>query len=75
LGFGTIVEGVELVDDLTFVMKEGAAVAQGYYFSEALPIGAFETFVNARRLRQLSTLGQRHSRQPEPYSDTKRLAR
>lgn len=75
LGFGTIVEGVERVDDLAFVMKEGAAVAQGYYFSEALPIGAFENFVNARLLRQISRLGQRHLGQSESYSDAKHLSR
>jgi len=75
LGFGTIVEGVEQAEDLAFVMKEGADVAQGYYFSEALPIGSFEAFVNARRLRQISRLGKMHMGQSGPYPDIKRFSR
>ena len=40
LGVSTVVEGVEQIEDLTFVIDEGADVAQGYFFSRALPIEA-----------------------------------
>lgn len=75
LGFGTIVEGIEQAEDLAFVMREGADVAQGYYFSEAIPIGSFEAFVNARRLRRISSSGKSHLTRLESYADIKRLSR
>ena len=51
LGFSTVVEGVEQTEDLTFMIDEGADVAQGYYFSKALPIESFRAFVNSNRLQ------------------------
>lgn len=75
LGFGTVVEGIEQAEDLAFVMDERADIAQGYYFSAALPIGSFEAFVNARRLRGLSRSGKMPVGRPEPYPDIKRFSR
>jgi len=37
LGFETVVEGIENMQDLEFVADAGATYAQGYLFSEAVP--------------------------------------
>lgn len=53
-GFSTVVEGVEEIADLKFMIDEGANVAQGYYFSPALPIVKFRSFLNQRILERIS---------------------
>ncbi|HEV7259641.1 MAG TPA: EAL domain-containing protein [Bosea sp. (in: a-proteobacteria)] len=52
LGFATVVEGVEEIADLQFMIDEGAHVAQGYYFSPALPAVDFRLFVSQNRFRK-----------------------
>jgi EAL domain-containing protein (putative c-di-GMP-specific phosphodiesterase class I) len=38
LGFETVAEGVECVEDLHFVAQNGATMAQGFVLSPALPL-------------------------------------
>lgn len=75
LGFSTVVEGVEQPEDLTFMIDEGADVAQGYLFSEALPIESLGAFVNSDRLRRMSGLAKTFVRQPQHYPEIKRRSR
>ena len=75
LSVSTVVEGVEQKEDLTFVIDEGADVAQGYYFSRALPIESFRAFVNANRLRRISSVSKIHLGRSKQYPESKRLLR
>jgi diguanylate cyclase (GGDEF)-like protein len=54
LGFATVAEGVEKIADLNFLIDEGADIAQGFYFSPALLISDFHTFLSLRRLANVS---------------------
>ena len=48
LGFATIAEGVETVEQLAFLHEHGCHEVQGYYFSKPLPADQFKAFVQAR---------------------------
>jgi c-di-GMP-related signal transduction protein len=45
LGFETVVEGIETVEDLRFVAENGATMVQGYIFSPAVPLEVLEELV------------------------------
>jgi diguanylate cyclase (GGDEF)-like protein/PAS domain S-box-containing protein len=44
-----VAEGVETIDQLEFLVKNGCDEGQGYYFSPALPESEFRTFVKEAR--------------------------
>jgi diguanylate cyclase (GGDEF)-like protein len=46
LGFQTIAEGVETVEQLAYLQNQGCNEIQGYYFSKPLPAEQFAAFVN-----------------------------
>jgi EAL domain-containing protein (putative c-di-GMP-specific phosphodiesterase class I) len=50
LGFDTVVEGVEKVEDLAFVAQHGATFAQGYLFSAPVSIDDLWTLLQPARL-------------------------
>jgi diguanylate cyclase (GGDEF)-like protein/PAS domain S-box-containing protein len=45
LGLGTIAEGIETAEQLTFAREAGCDAMQGYYVSPALPAAAFSRFL------------------------------
>lgn len=49
LGFQTIAEGVETIEQLEFLRLKGCGEAQGYYFSKPLNVSEFEAFMLGRR--------------------------
>ncbi len=49
LGFRTIAEGVETVEQLDFLRMKGCSEVQGYYFSKPLNVSDFEFFMLDRR--------------------------
>jgi diguanylate cyclase (GGDEF)-like protein len=50
LGFETVVEGIENMEELHFVAKCGATYAQGYLFSAAVSIDELSTLLQPARL-------------------------
>jgi diguanylate cyclase (GGDEF)-like protein len=50
LGFESVAEGVETLEDLKFVADEGATMGQGYVFSPAVPIEELKVLLQPRRL-------------------------
>jgi diguanylate cyclase (GGDEF)-like protein len=50
LGFETVAEGIESIDDLQFVAKSGATMAQGFVFSHPLPLDEFSALVRPSAL-------------------------
>jgi diguanylate cyclase (GGDEF)-like protein/PAS domain S-box-containing protein len=46
LGFKTIAEGVETVEQLSYLQDQGCDQIQGYYFSKPLPAEQFLAFIN-----------------------------
>jgi len=52
LGFDTVVEGVELEQDLDFVVAAGADIAQGFFFSRAISMDMLKALQNARSARR-----------------------
>lgn len=48
LGLKVIAEGVETVEQLAFLHENGCDHYQGYYFSQPVPIGTFETLLSAK---------------------------
>ena len=52
-GMKTIAEGVETEQQLQLLQSLGCDYAQGYYFSEALPMALFKRFVGAHNHRSL----------------------
>ncbi len=49
LGFQTIAEGVETIEQLEFLRLKGCNEVQGYYFSKPLNVSEFEAFMLGRR--------------------------
>ncbi|MFL6707184.1 MAG: EAL domain-containing protein [Massilia sp.] len=49
LKLSVIAEGVETLDQLDYLRREGCDQMQGYYFSKPLPAAQFEALVRARR--------------------------
>ncbi|MDH5648018.1 MAG: EAL domain-containing protein [Gammaproteobacteria bacterium] len=45
LNLSVVGEGVETEDQLSFLRRYGAQIAQGYYYSKPLPMTEFETFL------------------------------
>ena len=54
LGFDTVVEGVESMDELKFVAKFGATYAQGYLFSMPVSVDDLSTLLQPARLGVIS---------------------
>jgi EAL domain-containing protein (putative c-di-GMP-specific phosphodiesterase class I) len=50
LGFETVAEGIETMEDLRFAAENGATMAQGFVFSPALPLREFSALVQPSRL-------------------------
>lgn len=50
LGFESVAEGVETLEDLQFVANAGATMGQGYIFSPAVPIHELKVLLEPRRL-------------------------
>lgn len=50
LGFDSVAEGVETADDFRFVSEEGATMAQGYFFSAAVPFAELSTLIASNYL-------------------------
>lgn len=50
LGFESVAEGVETLEDLKFVADGGATMVQGYVFSPAVPIEELRVLLDPRRL-------------------------
>ncbi|AMJ61433.1 diguanylate cyclase [Bosea sp. PAMC 26642] len=75
LGFSTVVEGVEKIADLNFMIDEGANVAQGYYFSPALPIAEFKSFLSLRRLKTFANVSKIFVNRPKQVERNKYHAR
>jgi diguanylate cyclase (GGDEF)-like protein len=50
LGFESVAEGVETLDDLKFVANAGATMVQGYVFSPAVPLEELKVLLDPRRL-------------------------
>jgi len=48
LGLKVIAEGVETVEQLAFLHENGCDHYQGYYFSQPVPIGTFETLLSTK---------------------------
>jgi EAL domain-containing protein (putative c-di-GMP-specific phosphodiesterase class I) len=54
LGITTVAEGVETLDQLTFLQQEGVPTIQGYYFSKPIPAKDVCAFVNRTIANQTS---------------------
>ena len=52
LGLGTVAEGVETEAQRRFLEERGCLEAQGYLFSKPVPVDAFLSFVESRRVRR-----------------------
>ena len=52
-GFQTVAEGVETAEELGFLVREGADIAQGYLFSPAVPISTLVLLLQPSGLRSL----------------------
>lgn len=50
LGFDTVVEGIEKMEDFAFVAKHGATFAQGYLFSAPISMDELWTLLQPARL-------------------------
>jgi diguanylate cyclase (GGDEF)-like protein len=50
LGFESVAEGVETLEDLQFVANAGATLGQGYVFSPAVPLEELKVLLDPRRL-------------------------
>jgi diguanylate cyclase (GGDEF)-like protein len=50
LGFESVAEGVETLEDLKFVADAGATMGQGYVFSPAVPLEELRALLDPRRL-------------------------
>jgi diguanylate cyclase (GGDEF)-like protein len=50
LGFESVAEGVETLEDLKFVANAGATMCQGYVFSPAVPLEELKVLLEPRRL-------------------------
>ncbi|HKY88169.1 MAG TPA: EAL domain-containing protein [Pseudorhodoplanes sp.] len=50
LGFESVAEGVETLEDLKFVANAGATMGQGYVFSPAVPLEELKVLLEPRRL-------------------------
>jgi diguanylate cyclase (GGDEF)-like protein len=50
LGFESVAEGVETLEDLKFIADEGATMGQGYVFSPAVPLEELKVLLDPRRL-------------------------
>ena len=50
LGFESVAEGVETLEDLKFIADEGATMGQGYVFSPAVPLEELKALLDPRRL-------------------------
>ena len=50
LGFESVAEGVETLEDLKFVADAGATMGQGYVFSPAVPLEELRVLLDPRRL-------------------------
>lgn len=50
LGLDSVAEGVETADDYKFVVKEGATMAQGYFFSPPVGLAELSTLVASNYL-------------------------
>ncbi|MGH6770322.1 MAG: EAL domain-containing protein, partial [Xanthobacteraceae bacterium] len=48
--FRSVVEGVESLDDLKVLAEEGADMAQGFFFSPAVPISEIRAIIQPHRL-------------------------
>ena len=48
LGLKVVAEGVEALHQLEFLQRQGCHMAQGYYFSPALPANEFLSWMEAR---------------------------
>ena len=54
LGFETVVEGIEKLEELEFVATFGATFAQGFLFSPPVPVGELSTLLQPARLREIA---------------------
>ena len=60
LNLTTVAEGVELVEQLEFLQKQGCNLIQGFLFSKPLPASELEELVRSGRrltIRQLAVEG------------------
>jgi diguanylate cyclase (GGDEF)-like protein len=60
LGFDTVVEGVERMEEFEFVAKYGASYAQGYLFSAAIPVDELAMILDPTRLGAIAVTALRH---------------
>ena len=42
-----VAEGIEDVDQLNYLTKQGCEIGQGYFFSKPLPVDAFEAYLQS----------------------------
>ncbi len=71
LGFSTVAEGVEKGADLKFMTEAGADVAQGFYFSPALPMREFRSFLRRSRSERSENVAKIFVDQPRPMDRSK----
>ncbi len=54
LGIYSVAEGVETKEHVSFLRKSGCDIAQGFYYSKAIPIEEFEKLISKNKLNLIS---------------------
>ena len=73
LGFETVAEGVETMEDFEFVAQEGATMAQGFLFSPALSLDELTAMLQPQRLAEMARHPYGSSKAPLPWTTAKKL--
>jgi EAL domain-containing protein (putative c-di-GMP-specific phosphodiesterase class I) len=73
LGFETVAEGVETIEDFDFVAQEGATMAQGFLFSPAVSLDELAAMLQPLRLAEMARRSYGTRDVPLPRKTEKRL--